>query len=194
MGLFRTIYLEIRDILGFKPPEETPEQRAETLCKKVKERRGGKVGQGDEAWVLTTTVGERSVTVEVSIYGAAAAFETTCRIKRSDYHWSVAHESALEDDAEMVREAVSAGLIVEGFDREMVNDQRDGWTRLPLAARSSLTKLLSETRGTVFYEGGKLQLLPEAETLEGLSGASTLEKQLDLFAAVADGIDEGWGR
>lgn len=193
MGLFRTIYLEIRDILGMAPPAETPEQAAETLASKLKEQRGGKVTRGEDAYVLNTKIGDRAVTVEFSVAGAAAAFKTTCRIKRPDFGWQVTHESALDDDPSMQRATLSAGLVVEGADGALLADQKDGWTRLTLSGRSALTKLVTETAGTLWYEGGTLELIPSIETLSGRSGSFTADKQLGLFIEVADGIDQGWG-
>jgi hypothetical protein len=133
------------------------------------------------------------VTVEFSTEGAAAAFKTACRIKRLDFGWQVSHESTLEDDPSMQRATLSAGLVVEGADGSLLAAQKDGWSRLTLAGRSALTKLVSETAGTLWYEGGNLELIPSIETLAGRSGSFAADKQLGLFVAVADGIDEGWG-
>ncbi|PIE17805.1 MAG: hypothetical protein CSA66_05340 [Proteobacteria bacterium] len=195
MGLMRTLYREIRDILGMAPPPENDTQRAERVCGELKSELGGKRSQDGDDYILTTQIDGRPVRILFEASPGRAALEVGASASQ-DVAWEVVADAQQGPTAVprgFERVYVTSGIYVEGPSNDHVLQQQSLWQRLPTGARGVATQLLQKTFGKLEYSDGSVTLTPEVETIAGKSARYTVKSQLQSLLKVAEGIDQAWG-
>lgn len=193
MGIFRTLYREARDILGFKPPPENETQLAERVCGEVKSELNGKKTQVGDDWQLVTQQGGREVELLFEAAGARALITIKSTLEGGPafvlYHDPSGGKEAAPKG--MVRINVAGGVFVEGT-RADAQTQEQLWKALPTGTRANASGLVTKTKGVFGYEDGAFKFQPETPSLQGPSAKYNVKSQLTTLLKLVDEIEDAW--
>jgi len=194
MGFFRSLYREIRDIAGLKPPAENEAQRAERIAGELKADHGGKRSKEGDDYVVTTTFADRPTRITCEVEGSRAILSVTTSVKAPvalDVLCDLkGQETEPAQGAERVY--VASALYIEGTARDVARAQQL-WKELPTGARGTASQMLTATGGAISLAKGVLTFAPDKATLADKSARHTIKSQLTAFQKVIEGVEATWG-
>ncbi|PKN58958.1 MAG: hypothetical protein CVU56_03175 [Deltaproteobacteria bacterium HGW-Deltaproteobacteria-14] len=191
--MFRTLYREVREIIGLKPPPENGTQLAERLCGELKNELGGKKGKDGDNYTLDTVVGERETTLLFEAEPSRACVAMVVAIDEG-ISWTVSRDplgGAEAPDAGVERIYVATGLYVEGTGRAVAQAEA-AWKQLPTGARGVISQLVGKAGGQLEVDGAVVRYTPELETLLDKSARYTVKNHLQAIQKVIEGMESGW--
>lgn len=195
MGFLRTLYREVRDIIGMSPPPENDTQRAERVCGEIKDQIGGKRAKQGDDYTLATNVDGRDVRVLFEAAGSRAIIEVGTALP-ADREWFVEADALDPGSAPAPsahRTSVASGVYVAGDTEREAERALALWKQLPTGARGVFGPLMGKARGRVEVEGPVLRYVPEGPTLADKSAKYAIKTQIQQLTKIADGVEQSWG-
>lgn len=193
MGIWRVLYREIRLILGFSAPPETPSQLCERIAGELKGELGGKKSAQGEDWLLEGKFENRPLKVLFESGQRRAIIELGSTLEGGPLfmvvHQSSEHEQAPGTD----RVAFTSGVFGEGSRAEL-GVMQDLWKALPTGTRGNLTSLLNRVKGTWRYEDGLVLMTPSAPSLDGPSAKYNVKSLIQTVANLTSEMEEAWSK
>lgn len=193
MAIWRMLYREIRLILGFSAPAETPTQLAERLAGELKGELGGKKAAHGENWYVDTKFDGRSLKVLLDSESRCAIIEISSTLEGGPLFMLVNSASSHEQADATERLAVTSGLFAEGTKGE-IKVMQDLWKALPTGTRGNLTSLLNRVKGTWRYEDGLVLLTPTAPSLDGPSAKYNVKSLVQTVVTLTSEMEEAWAK
>lgn len=187
MGIFRSLYRELRDIAGLKPPPENATQLAERVCGELKGDLGGKREKQGENYLLSTTYDGRETRILCEAESGRAIIALMTGLE-AEIAFSV---TTTPEQSATVQ--VASGLFVEGAGQRAADQQAELWKALPTGARGVSSQVLKQFGGQISFEDGALNFLPDKATLQDKSARYTIKMQLQSLVKICAGMEEGWG-
>ncbi|MCA9518181.1 MAG: hypothetical protein KC635_24755 [Myxococcales bacterium] len=187
MGIFRTLYRELRDIAGLKPPPENETQLAERVCGELKGDLGGKREKQGDNYLLSSTYDGREVKILCEAESGRAIVAMMTGIEAEI---AFAVTTTPEERAQV---QVASGIFTEGAQQRAAEQQAELWKALPTGARGVASQILKSFGGRIFFEDGALNFIPEKATLQDKSARYTIKMQLQSLVKICVGMEEGWG-
>lgn len=193
MGIWRTLYREIRLILGFSAPPETPSQLAERIAGELKGELGGKKGPHGDDWFLDSKFSGRAIKVLFDSEGRRAIIQVESSLEGGPLFMLVHQEAEHEQAAGTERLAVTGGIFAEGSKAE-IKVMQDLWKGLPTGTRGNVTSLLNRVKGTWRYEDGLVLMTPTAPNLDGPSAKYNVKSLIQTVVSLTAEMEEAWSK
>jgi hypothetical protein len=193
MGIWRTLYREIRLILGFSAPPETPSQLAERIAGELKSELGGKKGPHGEDWFLESKFSERAIKVLFDAAGRRAIIQVESSLAGGPLFMLVHQDAEHEQPAGTERVAVTGGIFAEGT-RAEIKVMQDLWKALPTGTRGNTTSLLNRVKGTWRHEDGLVLMTPTAPNLDGPSAKYNVKSLIQTVVSLTAEMEEAWSK
>ena len=196
MGFFRTMYRELRDILGLSPPPENGTQRAARLCGELKGELGGKRQKSADNYALITAYGGRELTMLFEAEPSRARLAMASELDPGIVFYVQRDPLAGPSPAGrgVQRSYVATGVFLEAADPRALAAIEAQWKALPTGARGLIPQILQKNGGDLEVDGGVVRYTPEAATLEDKSAKYSLKSQLQTLQKIIEGMESGWGK
>jgi len=191
MGIMRTLYREVRVILGFKPPPENESQLAERIAGEVKGDIGGKKAAHGDDWFLESKFQGRDVKILFEAASRRAVIQVSSTLEGGPLFVLVSGNSTRETPDGEERKPVTSGLFAQGPARE-VAVMLDLWKALPTGTRGNITSLVNKHRGELRYEDGLVRLEPESFVLDGPSAKYNVKSLLQTIVTLTSEMETAW--
>jgi len=191
MGIMRTLYREVRLILGFSAPPETDTQIAERIASEVKGDIGGKKSASGEDWVLDAKFQGRETKILFDGAGRRVVIQIQSTLEGGPLFVIVAGNAERETPDGETRKPVTSGLNAQGPARD-VEVMLDLWKALPTGARGNLSSLLAKHRAEFRYEDGLVRFDPEAQQLDGPSAKYNVKSLLQTLYNLTLEMEKAW--
>lgn len=193
MGLFRSLYREVREIIGLKPPPENGTQLAERLCGELKTELGGKKGKEGDNYTLDTVVADRETTLLFEAEPSRACIAMVVGVDEG-ISWAVTRDplaGAEAPDGGVERIYVATALYVEGTGRAAAQAEA-AWKKLPTGTRGVISQVVGKAGGQLEVDGAVVRYTPEVETLLDKSARYTVKNHIQAVQKVVEGMESGW--
>lgn len=191
MGLMRTLYREIRLILGFKAPPENDSQVAERVCGEVKGDVGGKKTQHGDDWMLESKFQGRELKVLFDAAGKRAVIQVTSTLEGGPLFVLVSQASQNEPERGEERKPVTGGLFAQGAGADVAT-MLELWKALPTGTRGNLTSLMAKHKAVFRYEDGVVRFEPESTLLDGPSAKYNVKSLLQSIVTLTGEMETAW--
>lgn len=193
MGIWRTLYREIRLILGFSAPAETPSQLSERIAGELKGELGGKKGPYNDDWFLESKFENRALKVLLDAANRRAIIELASTLEAGPLFMLVHQHAEHEQPAGTERVALTSGLFAEGTKSEL-KVMQDLWKAMPTGTRGNLTSLLNRVKGTWRYEDGLVLMTPSTPSLDGPSAKYNVKSLIQTVANLTTEMEDAWSK
>jgi len=193
MGLFRTLYREIRDILGMKPPPENDAQRTERICGEARGDLGGKRAPAEGGWTLTTALEGRGLRIFFEIEGGRALMEVDSELGPGPA-FTLVVDSTDSVPPGHHRRQVGTSLYLDATDEAALETFDQMWKALPTGTRGNLTSLLQKSSGTLRYREGAFSFIPEVALLTAPGARSQVRTQAMSLGRLVSEMEQTWSQ